>query len=151
MGQGYLVKCKNCKHEEVVNLGVGMFFPSEYRQLVNRIKDGEYGTELAEYFYANPGAVVDAQLELYYCPECHNYEVDYNLSLYRHKENKELGKGYWLKWEDDDKEYVFVKAYKHVCSRCGKKMHKIKESELNNLVCPECGKPVEVSSGLMWD
>ncbi|MBQ3375723.1 MAG: hypothetical protein IJG49_04865 [Erysipelotrichaceae bacterium] len=151
MGQGYLVKCRNCNYEELLNLGVGMFFPGEYRKLIKMIEDGEYGAEPAEYFLNNPGAVVDAQLELYYCSECHNYEVDYNLSLYRHKDNREISNGYWLKQEDYDREYVFVKAYKHICNRCGKHMHKIRESEMNNLVCPECGKPLEVSTGVMWD
>ena len=151
MGQGYVVKCRNCDYEECVRLGVGMMYPQEYADLVKGIKAGEYGDELREYFINNPGAVVDAQLELYYCPVCHNFEFEYNLSLYRHKQNKELVNGYWIREYDNNEDYVFVRAYKHICSKCGNQMHKIKKSEFDNLVCPKCGQPLEVTSQIMWD
>jgi len=34
MGQGYVVKCRNCDYEECVRLGVGMMYPQEYADLI---------------------------------------------------------------------------------------------------------------------
>ena len=46
MGQGYCYTCKKCKHEYSVHLGIGMRFPTVYRDILADISDGEYGSEM---------------------------------------------------------------------------------------------------------
>ena len=150
MGRGYLVKCDHCGYEAKFNLGVGMVFPYVYGQVVKAINNGEYGEELKEFFEKHKGAVVDVQTELYRCPGCNKLEEDYNLSLYVHKENKEPENGIWCSWCDKE-DYVFVKSFAHICEGCGKRMHKVGESEIHKLTCPGCGKPLTERNDIMWD
>ena len=150
MGQGYLLKCNKCDYREEVFLGVGYMFPEEYAELVRDIRKGCYGRDWQAFFEEHRGAVVNAETELYVCPQCGHLETEHNLSIYLNKQEKEPENGYWMRWADED-DYEFVRSYVHSCPDCGKRMEVVQDIEKADLRCPDCGDRLEVSGQIMWD
>ena len=42
-------------------------------------------------------------------------------------------------------------GYSYKCKKCGRRMHKASEAEMQNLPCPECGEPNMTEGTIMWD
>ena len=151
MGDGYLVKCKKCGYENRVYLGLGKMFPRVYLKVVDAIRDGDYGEKYRSFFLNHKGAAVDAEKELYVCSGCRHLETDYNLSLYLNRENREPENGYWAKRFYSDEKYDFIESYVHRCPECGKRMHKVRDIEREELKCPDCGESLKTEGRIMWD
>lgn len=88
MGNGLIVKCKKCKTEKVFYTGIGMRFPSEYKEVIDKIHKGNYGEEWQVFFKENSGAAVDASRSIYQCEACHELVEEYDLSLYNNNKGK---------------------------------------------------------------
>ena len=164
MGQGYCYTCKKCKHEYSVHLGIGMRFPTVYRDILADISDGEYGSELQELYNNTPYAAIDGERVVYICDGCGSWELGTDVSLYAPNDpdsipQKQFGiktvaewgyVPYVMRWHLQ-KEYHLVKRQYHRCSKCGKRMHKASSAELKKLPCPECGSENQAEDTLMWD
>ena len=151
MGIGRTMKCSKCGYHKTFYLGSGMGFPQEYKKVVMKIRKGTYGKELQNFFENYPGAVVNAETELYQCPGCNYLQADHNLSLYVHKQGQPPENGYWIKYLDFNQEYSYVRSYAHKCPKCRQRMRHITDST-SPVPCPECGELLEEDLGMMrWD
>ncbi len=163
MGCGFGLKCSCCGLEYDVCTGIGMLFPQVYEKLLSDIKQGKYGPEWKELALSEEYIAVEAERFLFVCDNCHNWKVDYGLSLYAPNDPEAIKKKkygiktveewgevpYVISWDD----YHLIRSYEHKCERCGCNLRKGLESEMLSLPCPKCGnKPVpEYLSGKNWD
>ena len=150
MGTGISYHCNKCGYQKEFYTGVGFGLPDEYQKLVSKIRSGAYGNEWKQFFETRPGAVVNADLELYQCPGCHHLEADHNLALYEHREGIPPEHGYWIKTEESRNDYTFIKNRFHKCPKCGKRMH-ILQDAYRPLPCPDCGGELEPGDLILWD
>ncbi len=151
MGHGLIVKCKKCKTEKAFNTGIGMAFPSEYKDITDGINKGDYGKEWQAFFEENPGPAVNANRSIYQCEACHELVEEYNLSLYNNKKGNPPEHGVCFPWELSEGGYEFVKEYEHRCPKCGKVMRRIDEGNVPSLPCPKCGRKLIIVDEVMWD
>ena len=169
MGYGIGVKCK-CQDKELT-LGVGMMYPSAYKETMDAIRAGEHGAEMRDLVRSGKYIAVDAEYFIYYCDKCGCVESMTALDLYEPKDVKKVEErviGRWSAAEpaqnktvkelgelpyftSNDDGYVLLKEYKHVCPECGNVMKKISEEELREKTCPKCGEKYQVFSGILWD
>lgn len=166
MGSGYSFKCKKCRHEYSIHLGIGMMFPNVYRSCLSDIKEGKYGEEWKKLALSEEYIAVDASRYLYICDSCGNWDLTYSLSLYKPKNpqsipDKQFGIKTVREWgyvpyvtpRDLNCNYIFLKSYVHKCDKCGNRMHKIDEDDILSLSlsCPKCGTENKVRDEIMWD
>lgn len=166
MGSGFEFKCCNCGNEYYVNLGIGFLYPRVYKETVEKIEDGEYGPDLKETFESVKYAAIDASKVLFKCPDCGNWEVDIDLSIYApndvetvkalkfgEKTVQELGGIPYAMSHMLEEDFHLLKEYKHSCKKCGAEMLKFDESKnCSILPCPKCGKENECEPFLIcWD
>ena len=150
MGTGITYQCVKCGYKKAFYTGIGFGLPEEYRKLVYKIRNGEFGEEWKHYFETHPGAAINADRELYQCPSCNHLVVENNLALYEHKNGLPPEDGYWMKTDNTVKEYKFIKSRSHKCQRCGKRMH-ILHDYYRPYPCPECGSDLKPVNLLLWD
>ena len=164
MGQGYDYKCKKCKHEYSVYPGIGMRYPNAFRELLQKIEDGGYGEEWKQLLKDTPYAAANAERIVYICKKCGQWEIGQDITLYAPNNPKTIpGKQYGTKtvkdwgyvpyvmgWELKE-EYHVLKRHYHKCNKCGQRMHKASEEEMQHLTCPKCGTENEVEGLIMWD
>ncbi len=163
MGQGYGYKCKKCKHEYSIYLGVGMMYPEVYQRTVKAALDGAYGEEWRALMNSQKYMDIDASKDLYVC-NCGAWKLEENLSVYAPNdlsdiENKqygirnvkEWGHVPYVSWYHREQGYHFIKAYVHKCDKCGMKMHKVDEDKIGSLQCPKCGCENDITSIINWD
>ena len=151
MGAGYDVTCSKCKFQKRFLLGSGMLFPSTYKEVTEKIKKGKYGEEWKSFLINTPGAVFDAEKELYQCSKCNNLVTDYNLSLYVSIDGQPPEHGYWCNWGYFDQKYKFVKSYIHRCPKCNSRMRKLNPDASASIPCPKCGAELIIHGGILWD
>ena len=164
MGAGYGFVCKKCGCEYGAHPGIGMGYPSVYRDLVKKILAGKYGEEYRKLFKETPYAAINGETHTYVCANCGNWNDEENLTLYAPNDAEEVAKipygektvkerGYIpYAMERDLKEHFHaIRRYRHHCSKCGHIMHQATEEESRHLPCPECGEKNEPFSMIMWD
>ena len=170
MGYGVGVKCK-CQNKELM-LGVGMMYPSVYKETMDDIRSGKYGVEMRDLVKSGRYITVDAERYMYHCDKCGWVEDFTALDLYEPRDVEKVKKRVANRWSagdkeinqtveelgelpyftSDDDEYVLLKEYKHACPRCGNVMKRIGEEELFRKTCPTCGeKYKEGGDIIMWD
>ncbi|MBR3635491.1 MAG: hypothetical protein IKN47_04780 [Lachnospiraceae bacterium] len=156
MGYGRMYVCKTCVQRYFAGGGIGYLYPQVYRDLVKDIKDGKYGKEQAKVFKETPCAAVSAENFVYICRNCNNWKVDKDPTVYKPKDNDEalrsakadMKAGYVLMLD----EYTACRRYYHRCDKCGGRMHKATDSELERLACSKCEEINEAKAGIvMWD
>lgn len=163
MGDGMYYKCKKCKHEYDIHLGIGMGYPRVYRRTVEAALNGEYGEEWQQLMNRKKYMDIKADYELYQC-SCGNWYVSQDLSIYEPKDEaiientqygiknvKEWGYVPYVMWFEREQNYRFVKSFIHKCDKCGKRMHKVDEDKSEALSCPKCGTVNEPEGMLNWD
>jgi len=166
MGSGVVLSCA-CGTVYEVSLGIGMMFPSVYRETLEAAEKGQYGIEWQQLVSKTKYIAIDAERYLFYCEKCGFWEVQYGLSLYKPKSVERLvKKQYGIKtveeWgyipyatiSDFEIDYVLLKEYKHNCPMCKHPMKKISSlSELNHIKirCKDCGNLLQIKDYIMWD
>ena len=152
MGKGYDFKCKKCKKEYSVFLGIGSLMPLDFDEIVSKIKNGIYGDEYKLIFNSTKYAVPDIEKELYICKSCGQWAVEENMNLYapNHPEGVLRENTKCVMQSDLKEDYHLVKRWVHNC-KCGKRMHKASKEEMENLACPYCGTVNTVTGLVMWD
>ncbi len=151
MGDSISFRCNHCGFQKDILLGVGYSFPSEYEEVVKDISEGCYGEEWRNLFLNTPLAAVNADLEAYFCPDCGNWQEEYNLSLYVPKQDAGQGTpgDYVCPWELPGK-WKLLKVYIHKCPNCNKRMHRVRVDD--SPICPDCGQRGMFESGaVLWD
>ena len=163
MGIGYCFKCKKCQNEYKVFLGVGMMYSTVYNDFVKEIIRGDYGSKRQELMKSHPFAAVNARSEFYLCGNCGYWEVGKDASLYLPKgaedvvlsdNNPELGENGILPFISSyelRKNYRILMRYRKRCIKCGKYMHRIPWSEIDEVPCTRCGEKNSVDSIINWD
>ena len=137
MGNGFIVKCNSCGYEDDVLLGIGMSFPSQVKDLIKQIKDGEYGAMARDRLKALEVLPAESQFdyffdnlknEFFYCKKCKTATVKPFFKL-----------------------YDFIPEYK--CPNCNSIMHKSNPDRVKFHRCPECGKieKLEYVYIINWD
>lgn len=164
MGYGLGFKCSKCQKDYDVFLGIGMMFPKVYKELVEKIRSGKYGSEWKTLIDSEDNVVVDAEKTVFCCPECAAWRAEPNLSLYvavNEDAIKEAKSGYpymhkmspIAEFMMTKPEYKLLKQYDHKCKKCKIVMHEASDDELRSLPCPKCGAAPdeEHSSCFNWD
>ena len=164
MGTGYRYVCSKCKEEYEVFQGIGMLFPTTYKNLVDKIKKGEYGKEWKELFETTKNVAVDAETHIYCCSECRSWNAEPGISLYvavNDSAIEDVKNGYAVFYDDDSipammgnkPEYRLLKEYEHKCKKCGSVMHETGNEEICSLPCPKCGSAPDMEHfGIInWD
>lgn len=155
MGKGYDFKCKKCKKEYSVFLGIGSLMPLDFVEIVKKIKNGAYGDEYKLIFSNTRHAVPDIEKELYICKSCGWWNVEENMNLYAPSNSdglvREDGENTKCVMKCDFKDnYHLIKRWVHTC-KCGKRMHKASKEETENLACPYCGTVNSKMGLVLWD
>ncbi len=150
MGIGIGLKCPKCSFHKHYSLGSGFLLPVVHDEVVEKIKDGEYGIEWQEYFEAHPEAVVNVNLALYHCPLCNAIVDDYNLDLYNATNSTSAANGTRPSWGDGG-EREFVKHYTHLCPICDGEMQEVDWIMQETLPCPRCGEKLIYRQDYNWD
>jgi len=149
MGEGLCFRCQKCGEDFTAYTGIGFSFPRVYQDVVAAIQKGKYGKEWKKLFKATPGAAVNAEQELFVCPDCGRFDSFVNLSLYAPKEPG-LSKFHDIPFStvdpcfdmeyvmprDLETDYQLVKQYPHVCQKCGKEMKPYSKGK--RMKCPRC-------------
>ena len=164
MGSGFSYKCKKCKEKYSVHLGVGMLFPRVYQNLLNNIKNGEYGDELKLIADSQQYVAINASRWVYICSHCGKWNLEYAMDLYAPVNIKEIsGKKFGDKTVSElgyvpyvtpyslHKDYKLLKRFIHKCPDCGKRTHRANEKEFRELSCPHCKNKNNKVAEIMWD
>lgn len=164
MGRGYSYKCGKCGHEYIVGTGIGMTYPSVYRETLSDIAEGKYGPELKELYEKTPYAAVNGDSVIYVCGRCGTWERGIDVSLYalddpdsvpgtRFGEKTVAEWGYvpYVMPSDLKEKYHLLKRHYRYCGKCGKRMRKATTEEMEHLRCPVCGSENHAVGGLLWD
>lgn len=162
MGRGYGFKCTKCKNEYSVM--PGMMYPQVYQEAIKDIKNGNYGAQWQQLINSEEYVAVNAEREIYICSDCKHWKLELNLSLYRPKDVEairteqygiktveEWGYVLYVMGHDFKEKYSLMKVFVHKCEKCGKRMHKATEAEMENLPCPKCGTENSPNGLIMWD
>ena len=152
MGEGYVMKCGKCGKRHMINLGIGMMFPTVFDEVQHDARQGYYGKDLQAFLQDHPEAVCNAENELYLCPECGQWEVSPALSVYEPKEGVTVRP--YAMAEDLRADYRCIKQYRHRCGRCGTVMRKWNgrpEIRELHLKCPDCGEELTCEGDIFWD
>ena len=152
MGNGKAFKCKACGERFNAMTGIGMLFPTVYKDTVKNIRSGKYGEDWKKFFEEHPNGVVNCEKELLICEECGVPKNEMNLSLYLPKEGAEdLPK---LPFGDDlDEKYTLYMKYPHTCDKCGGACNIVNASKIKRVACPKCGGVMEedMDGIILWD
>ena len=153
MGRGKSYKCSKCGKEYSASWGCGYMFPLEYEELIKAIKKGKYGEEWKEVLLSDEYTVVDAETHVYLCRSCNHWTTAPGLSLYLPKDPSHAEKKACVIESDLKDDYKVLKRRIHRCEKCGSRMHRASNSELDKLPCPDCGGEPEEGSGgmILWD
>ncbi len=165
MGQGYEYRCRKCGKGISVLTGVGFLFPITYAELMEKGRAGELGKEIQEFLNDHADGALNAEEAAYQCKKCGNVISEPILTMYLPKDPEKIKtkhKGRWsiaVPAEDMDyvspgdlkEDYKVYKIYPHYCGKCGSRMRKLTDKELEaGLNCPVCGEAME-SGIIMWD
>ena len=135
MGHGYIYKCKKCKHEEILHVGVGWICPNPVEVCAD-IENGNYGKGAKDFYnkYNDSGLQVEPYTAIYACKCGHVAE---RLHVYMKV------------WTEPDTK-AFVPRQK--CDKCGRIM-KMQETPPDEIDCPECGGVMSfrVEETILWD
>ena len=168
MGERFCFTCENCHHKYSADIGRGFGYGNVYRARIAAIEAGDYGLAWQEAFRNTPGAVIDADYVVYICYACKAWEVGTDLSLYAPNRSEDMsskldgkktlgeaGAVQLVQYIKENKSFLgdhhLVKRYYHLCSKCGKRMHKASRNEIIELSCPKCGRKNQTDEVWMWD
>ncbi len=165
MGSGFGYICPKCGFEFEAEIGIGFMFPIVYAEAVQKAKYGKLGEEIQNFFKEHKDGAIDAEYVVLCCEDCSHLTTDMDLTMYIPKEKKpeKLEHGRWavaapfegadyVTWFDLEEYYTKFAEYPHKCDRCGGKMKILHEEDDMNILCPECGAPLEQSDKIvMWD
>ena len=166
MGRGFEFKCCDCGKEYHINLGAGFMYPRVYEEAVEKIEEGEYGPDLKEAFESVKYAAIDASRVLFKCPDCGNWEVDMDLSIYAPNDVERVkalrfGEKTVQEWGGIpyamaymlEEDFHLIKEYKRSCRKCGAEMERLNDiKDCSILSCPKCGKENECEPSIVcWD
>ena len=164
MGYGYVYSCSKCKKRYSVNPGFGKLFPEVYQSLIQDIKDGKHGEEMQKLLEETKYAAVNAERVVYICMECSHWEMGTDDTLYAPNDPDALArKQYGIKTVEEwgyapyvmkmdlEEDYHVLKRYYHKCCKCGKRMHKASDEEMQHLPCPKCGMQNNFKDAMLWD
>lgn len=156
MGSGYEFKCKKCKKRYAIRLGVGMMMPAMFNETIEEIRRGEWGNEFKEIIDREPFITPDVEEELYICRSCGKWKVEKNMNLYAPNypeallNKQDSGRTPFAMRRELKEAYHLMKRRIHYCE-CGKRMHKVSDSEANTLTCPYCGTTNTAENFVCWD
>ena len=169
MGESIHYTCGKCGNTEDPCLGIGMAFPSVYRELMDEIRQGRHGEEWRSLVESGEHIAIDGDEKLYACETCGHWEVEPDLSLYEPKDVAKLleklteqfgeervaewgGAPYVMSWELEE-DYKLLKHREHRCPDCGGAMNAFDDFEsAPNVKCPKCGGEMTPGPGLIkWD
>lgn len=129
MGQGYMVKCPACGHEEELIWGMGFTDPYVALQERENILAGEYGPKAQAALETHPEALVKIEMAPYQCGACGKLESRIRITV-----TPPIGV-----------------PIQQRCD-CGSVMHLIRKN--GRVICPSCGEPMPPTGEMiqvLWD
>lgn len=136
MGLGIKFHCQTCNMRFQVMLGIGYLPFILNEEITKEIQNGDYGEEWKNLLASDKSHFIEAETAVYRC-SCGSWKNEDDIILYRI--NPETNRR------------NIVKKYIHHCTRCGKKMKKMREEEILSLPCPICHTDVSVENTICWD
>ncbi len=137
MGNGFLIKCKNCEYEKDIHLGIGMMY-SHLENIVDDLKKSErekIKSVLKKHDIPGfNGGFTNYEHKLYVCKNCGELSDDLHIRI----KDLENGKLLYLS--------------KHKCKKCNSLLKNIKEKNLNKCFCPKCKQKTLIQDmSICWD
>ncbi|MBO7388830.1 MAG: hypothetical protein J6T90_04640, partial [Methanomicrobium sp.] len=118
---------------------------------VKKAKDGELGEDIQNFFKEHKDGAIDAEHVVLCCEDCGHLTTDVDLTMYIPKEKKPEKSEHSI-WSYLEEYYTKFAEYPHKCEKCGGRMKILRENDDMDLLCPECGTPLEESGMyIMWD
>ena len=165
MGTGYQFTCKKCGANYSVMLGIGILAPMDFREKLEDIRAGKYGSIWKSRLENNKYSGPDIEKRLYICGKCGAWKVEADMSLYAPDDADAKEAEYLLAVEqgtyeseenhvpffmDKEQGYHLIEKYIHSCDKCGCAM-KPYGKKIGKINCPECGKPNKYRALFNWD
>lgn len=162
MGTAYTERCPKCGFEYHSSTGVGFMFPMVYVETVKKAKEGDLGKDLQDFFKEHKDGAINAEFVDLCCKECGHLSGGMDLTMYipNKKKPETIKHGRWtvgmsfedvdyVDWLDLEKYYTEYAQYPHKCEKCGGSMKILKNNE--ELKCPYCKVPLEITNTINWD
>lgn len=161
MGDGLILHCEKCGERYPLMLGVGMGYPMEYDEIMEKLFKGEFGANLQKIVESTNNVVVDAKDYLYVCEKCGFFNVYNALDLYQVtnedmikesiNEDKKWLNG-WHFFKHDAKNFRILKRVKYACPKCKGRMKRYSEyDKIPELECPDCHEKLVKGGYICWD
>ena len=158
---GIVFRCKSCKEEAIVSLGMNYFFPMTYKHLMEDAKKGVYGATHVDLLNDETYLAIDAEKYLFHCPACGYWEQSPDMSIYEPNdpsfveqlgtEEDPRGPAY-VSSSDLEEDYHLVFRQDHICKDCGAGMTKEDDlGKIKTLKCHACGDVMEDVGAIMVD
>ncbi len=134
MGDGLLIRCKDCEHENEFMFGMGFLF-SSFESVLELLPHRKYhfAKEILKN-YKNIKTQYDGY-DVYQCEKCASVQNTFLIEI------------------TDEKNHVLMSSITK-CSKCKKSRKKLnkKNNKLQNYKCPKCkSKNIYYSEYMMWD
>lgn len=130
MGNGFIYKCPNCRHETLLRMGIGFICPNP-PEIEADVKAGLYGEKAKAFLNSYPKLLLHASLEIYRC-RCGNIQNEYHIVM-----KSDTGKRFFNRQR---------------CDKCGSVMKLLTEPP-EKVHCSECGSvmDLDVIEEILWD
>ena len=168
MGTSIPYTCGACGAVRDPFVGIGMAFPTVYRETMDEIRQGKHGEEWRSLVESGELIAVDAEDKLFVCSACGAWEAAPDLSLYEPVDvEKLLTKQYGIKtvaewgevpfvtsWELEE-DFKLLRRREHRCPDCGGEMQPFvgEIEDAPKVKCPKCGGEMTAGDGpmILWD
>lgn len=155
MGMAYGCKCENCGYKFGTWIDVGRGYPMVYRDVVKKMKAGEYGDQGKTFFEDAPDGAIDCRLIVAQCTSCGAYFGRERLDMYIPKDDCTLPEDENERiWNVKDY-YELYDKYEHKCPHCGAKAEIVEDFEkklfADDLKCGKCGSTMKIDDFAWWD
>lgn len=134
-------------------------FPIVYKEIVEKMKKGNYGKQGVDFFEKYPYGAINAEKVIAQCIQCKELYTVPDLTMYipKNYEEIEILKGISSHQYDDqyvtpndlNKQYKKIAKYKHSCPNCQGELKIVKN--LKSLKCPRCSEIMTLSGFGLWD
>ncbi|MBQ6582491.1 MAG: hypothetical protein IJH77_01550 [Mogibacterium sp.] len=159
MGELIKYECKECGYSFRASLGVGFNYPTAFQNAVYAAQDGKFGKTYKRWAFWRPPIAIDTSGVIARCEDCGRYAGVTDMTLYKMPDRfLRPQKRVWTGSQeerfitpDEMEKYGKVAAeWDHRCGSCNGRLRIIKKIP-ENLVCPDCGRPLVRESEALWD
>lgn len=146
MGYGHSYTCTECGKRGRIFLDIGMSYPEYCMEVMKKAREGKYGKKFMKAVTDYPDGYLDCSISVFAC-DCGGWKAVPRRFFFREADIDNLSYG-----SGKGESPVPVYEARHMCPRCGKKMHLYPEKDIKKLTCPKCGGKLDFKMrNFLWD